>query len=80
MTASEDHVINMHYKLPSIFYENRIGKTWWESVTLTERKEIINEYIKSRPDKEHLRYNMKENELYYIYLFYTHSYSKLKKI
>jgi hypothetical protein len=80
MRASEDHVINIVYKLPSVFYENRIGKDWWESVNVTERKEIINEYLKLWPSKEHLRYHMQDSELYYIYLFYTHSYSKLKKI
>jgi len=80
MTASKDHVISMYYGLPSIFHENRIGKIWWESVTLTEKKEILNEYLKSWPNKEHLRHHMQDSELYYIYLFYTHSYSKLKKI
>jgi len=80
MKASIDHVINVVYGLPSIFYERYVGKTWWDSVNVTERNEILNEYLKLWPNKGHLKFHMQDNELYYIYLFYTHSYSKIKKI
>ena len=73
MNTSEDHVINMYYKLPSIFYETKIAKTWWELVI--NKIDIISEYVKFRPDKEHLKFQVKDGDLYNIYLFYIHCYS-----
>lgn len=75
MKASTDQVLG-YYGLPSVYYENYVSKEWWGKLTDTEKKEILISYIEKNPHKKHLLINIKDSDLYLVYLF--HKYVILK--